>query len=246
MQNNKINSLNFKNNKFLKLTVFLFPIVFISLLILHKIMFGPGNISYFTFLDEDGPVEYATVMFSFLSVFLSTIVAINFIKIKKKTFALLYFVLSASLFFVGFEEISWGQRVFLEDTPEFFSGNLQNEMTFHNLPKIQNIVFLGYFLVGIFGSFFWIFISKLKKSKYKNLAKAIIPQRFLMSYFVPIFLFVGMLSIRSFRIITPDELWFDMFHWRDMEAIEFILAIGIFLFVLSKILEFKTNIPACK
>ncbi len=233
--------LNFKSTnsnieKYCKIAIFLFPIFFISVLVFNKIIFGPGNISYFMFLAEDGPIEYSTSIFYFLSSVFSIVVAINFLKVKKKTLALLYILLSAGLFFLGAEEISWGQRILLVDTPEFFAGNLQNEITFHNFPELRYLVIIGYFLVGLIGSFFWIFLPKLNKLKIKYMIHFIIPQRYLMSYFVPIFLFVGMLAIRSFGPTSSEGFWFYMFHWRDMEALEFLLSVGIFLFVISKII----------
>jgi hypothetical protein len=232
-------STNSKVEKFSKIATFLFPIFFISVLVFNKIIFGPGNISYFMFLAEDGPVEYATTVFFFLSFLFSTIIGLKFIKVKKNFFALLYFLLSASFFIAGFEEISWGQRIFQIETPENFSENLQNEITFHNFPKLHNLVIIGYFLVSLIGSFSWIIFSKT--NKLKSFKKFFIPQHFLMSYFVPIFLFVGMLAIRSFGPTSSDGFWFYMFHWRDMEALEFLLAAGIFLFFLFTILNFKKD-----
>ncbi len=186
------------------------------------------------FLAEDGPIEYSTSIFYFLSSVISIVVAINFLKVKKKNLVLLYILLSSGLFFLGAEEISWGQRILLVDTPEFFADNLQNEITFHNFPKLRYLVIIGYFLVGLIGSFSWIIFSKT--NKLKSFKKFFIPQPFLMSYFVPIFLFVGMLAIRSFGPTSSEGFWFYMFHWRDMEALEFLLSVGIFLFVISKII----------
>jgi len=229
-----LKSSNSNIEKYCKIAIFLFPIFFISVLVFNKIIFGPGNISYFMFLAEDGPIEYSTSIFYFLSSVFSILVAINFLKVKKKTLALLYILLSSGLFFMGAEEISWGQRILLVDTPEFFADNLQNEITFHNFPQLHNLVIIGYFLVGLIGSFSWIIFSKT--NKLKSFKKFFIPQPFLMSYFVPIFLFVGMLAIRSFGPTSSEGFWFYMFHWRDMEALEFLLSVGIFLFVISKII----------
>lgn len=46
---------------------------------------------------------------------------------------LIYLVLAAGLFFIGMEEISWGQRIIGWETPPVFAeGNVQNETNLHN------------------------------------------------------------------------------------------------------------------
>jgi hypothetical protein len=58
---------------------------------------------------------------------------------------------AALLFFLGMEEISWGQRVFGVETPEFIaSRNLQNETNLHNFSStyVNRLFYSSVFLVG--------------------------------------------------------------------------------------------------
>jgi hypothetical protein len=77
--------------------------------------------------DEDGFFEYLTAALFLGSAFYFTRA---FLKTKN-----IFFLLLGLLFFAGFgEEISWGQRIFHVETPEYFEqNNVQGELTLHNL-----------------------------------------------------------------------------------------------------------------
>lgn len=86
------------------------------------------------FAIEDGPVEWGTSVF----LFLSAIVLFRnsgALWSKRGTVAALLTALYGLLFFFGAgEEISWGQRVFGWESGEFFlEHNAQDETTLHNL-----------------------------------------------------------------------------------------------------------------
>jgi len=198
------------------------------------------NQDYYNFAREDSIVEYTTSILYFLSFVFSLVIALNFIKGKNKIFALLYIVLSTAFLFAGFEEISWGQRIFLLETTEFFSENEQNETNFHNLPSLKSYFEKIFFLIGFIGAFSWIFLSKLKTPKLKSFIKFFIPQGFLMFYFLPAFLFYGIVRIRYF-ISTPPEAISYFFSHPDDEVVELVLSAGIFLFIFSKILAWKSK-----
>lgn len=61
---------------------------------------------------------------------------------------IIYLVLAAGLFFIGMEEISWGQRIIGWETPPVFAeGNVQNETNLHNFfndyfPMIYRLIAL--------------------------------------------------------------------------------------------------------
>jgi len=240
LQIKKIKSSNSNTEKFCKIAIFLFPIFFITLIVSNKILFGPFNESYLSLIHEDGIIESATSIFYFISCLLSIIIGRNFIKSKNNFSALLFFLFSATFFGIAMEEISWGQRILNLETTEFFSENIQNETNFHNLPIIQYVDNILFPIVGLFGSFSWLFLSKLKN---KLSLRFFIPNRYFMSYFLPTFLFYGKGPIKNFIPQSSEGFWFFLFSWKDQEVIEFLLAMGIFLFVLSKILEWKTNFP---
>ena len=233
--------LNNHKIKFLKMGIFLFPLIFIFLIILNKILFGPMNDFYVNFAKEDGPVEYSTAIFYFLSFVFSVIIGSMFYKQKKYLFALLYLLFSAIFFFIAFEEISWGQRIFLFETPEYFAENLQNETNFHNLPIISN--YRQYLLVLVsFGVFIlWAVFTHYDKLKDRSFTKFFVPKGFMISYFIPVFLFLGMYFFQNRIPTSPEGLLFYIFHRLDYEVNEFILSAGIFIFILSKFIILKNQ-----
>ena len=227
--------------KFLKVGIFLFPLVLIFLIILNKILFGPMNDFYFNFAKEDGPAEYFTAIFYLLSFVFSVKIGITFIKQKKNLFALLYLLFSAIFFFIGFEEISWGQRIFLFETPEYFGENLQNQTNFHNLAIINDYQNDTFFLVCFVGFILWAVFTHSDKLKNKSFTKFFVPPGFLMSYFISVFLFLGMYYFQNRIPISSEGLLFYLFTYPDHEVIEFVLSIGIFIFILSRMIELKNQ-----
>ncbi len=236
MQIKKIKSSNSNTEKFCKIATFLFPIFFIIFLVSQKFLFGDFNEDYINFTKEDGPIEYGTALFYFLSFFVSVVIGRKLCKAKKNFFALLYFVFSASFLTAGIEEISWGQRILGIDTLEFFSENTQNETNFHNLPIFQLYQNYLFFIVGIIGSFAWLILKKFNNLKMKSFKKFFIPQPHFMSYFLPAMLFYGMILIPSYIPKSVNGLFFNFFGRTDNEVTEFLLSVGIFLFLISKII----------
>lgn len=76
---------------------------------------------------EDGLFEYLTALS-----FLATSILFLLIFFRRKKLIHLVFAL---VFFIGMgEEISWGQRIFNFQSPEYFrENNIQSEFNFHNL-----------------------------------------------------------------------------------------------------------------
>lgn len=129
--------------------------------------------TYRNIVREDHWAEYATAL-ALLSggLIISRRLIINWkaINFPEK----LGFVMMALAMFVGFgEEISWGQRIFSLQTPDFFiNHNLQNETNIHNLKifdiKLNQWLFT-YGMLMVFITYFslpyWIdkhrFVSKM-------------------------------------------------------------------------------------
>jgi hypothetical protein len=144
------------------------------------------------------------------------------------------------LFFVSFEEISWGQRLDNLQTPAYFAQhNVQNELSLHNLDTVQPYLELAYFVLGL-GLVFvkpvvWL-LSKLilKESSPKWLKQAsktllaILPNWDLTWYFLPLSLIYGILIFyKPFGIILKTGV--PLMIGRDQELGETLLAIGLFL-----------------
>ncbi len=94
------------------------------------------------YLDEDGPVENATAIGYGLSSIIFTVLAwraraIPAHSLRLGRFFLLMWALAA--FIVLGEEISWGQRIFGYQTPEWLAAytDYQNEFNLHNLEFVR-------------------------------------------------------------------------------------------------------------
>ena len=86
------------------------------------------------FAAEDGVVEWLTVFGLALGVGVCVFRVIKLYAHRARLFTLATALLALMLFFVAGEEISWGQRIFGVDTPEWFKVyNLQQETNIHNL-----------------------------------------------------------------------------------------------------------------
>lgn len=105
------------------------------------------------YVEEDGPIEWLTVVFLLGVVFISFKRYFRLRAVRPRLF-LVCLLGSAALFIFGAgEEISWGQRLLGFGTPEVIAEyNTQNEFTLHNLElggvRLNQVVF-GLFLTII-------------------------------------------------------------------------------------------------
>lgn len=135
-------------NRYLKLLIFIFPIILFSIFLGVKMLFPS---TYTRIIQEDSPIEYLQAFFYFLSSILSLLVSFTFFKNKFFLCGVLYSLLAFGLFFITMEEISWGQRLFNIANPNYFSdNNVQNEISFHNMKPIQRYLHKFYILLGAY------------------------------------------------------------------------------------------------
>jgi len=127
--------------------------------------------SFYPYVREDGFTETLTVFVFLFSMIFSLYLSL---RLKNGLHRLTYFILFLLFLFGLGEEISWGQRIFNLQSPDFFlDNNAQKETNFHNLKigdvKINKLLFgkiLGIFLAV----YFLIFPLLFRKSKkFKNL-----------------------------------------------------------------------------
>lgn len=147
-----------------------FTIIFLG------VYYSQTDLKFFegTYVREDGPIEWLTV----LALFLCTLLSLYRVKILKpfrnKSFIFGLYGFAALFFFGMMEEISWGQRIWEQffdfRVPEFFQTyNTQREMNFHNLKfgetKINKLIF-GTFLGIVIVIYFLIlpFLYQKKES----------------------------------------------------------------------------------
>lgn len=158
-----------------------------------------------------------------LSFCLSTLLAF---KLRKgKLIFVIYLFLSLGLLFIALEEISWGERIFGGILPaRLAQRNVQGEINIHNIDSINGKIGYLYILIGFVGCFSWLAICIFKKifflkNSFVNTMEKIVPSYIFFFYFFP--LFINLITNYGFR---PQ----------DYESVEFILALGIFMYLLDR------------
>lgn len=231
----------------------------ISVPVVWEKITNPWN--FWQFVQEDGPVEWATALMYLFAAPIAGFLAIRFRNQGLALHAFLIGGLGLLMFFVGMEEISWGQRVLGIETPaSFVKVNHQEETNLHNIIS-HSAVQLGFIVVAIYGSIASFVMPGLLKpffgSRAKGLAALVSPPNFLKSYFL-LTLAVQMLFVASPMLEaifgpqwgfthTPDKSYFLI--GRDREIVEFLTALGFFLFlcwlfVLERWGEWEGDRPA--
>ena len=223
-----------KKEGVLKTLIFLFPIIFIFCIIILKAI-SPGWYRLLAW-QEDSPIEYATSICYFLSFVISFSIATTFFKRSLFLYSLLYFLLSICFIFVFGEEISWGQRIFSIETPEFFmTHNYQKEINLHNISGVP--LHMLYIIIGFYGAFAWLIIPQKIKARHISKVNLFVPGYSLFFYFFTIFalyLYYDYLSPIAVSLFG-EQLGWGKGHFiigKDQESAEFLLGCGFLFFVI--------------
>ncbi len=133
--------------------------IFSSIIVSTVFLFYYSSSVYNLFVEEDGIIEYSTAIFLLsVSIYLINKLLKTVKVISSKNIGIILFSI---IFFFGFgEEISWGQRIFNIETPDFFiENNLQSETNIHNLMiggvKLNKLIFTN----GLFFIFSFYFLA---------------------------------------------------------------------------------------
>ena len=136
-----------------------FHSIFSSIIASTVFLFYYSSTVYNLFVEEDGIIEYSTAIFLLsVSIYLINKLLKTVKVISSKNIGIILFSI---IFFFGFgEEISWGQRIFNIETPDFFiENNLQSETNIHNLMiggvKLNKLIFTN----GLFFIFSFYFLA---------------------------------------------------------------------------------------
>jgi hypothetical protein len=131
-----------------------------AMLIAGYILFYTDLSSFERYVEEDGIVEWLTVLGLLAGCFVCFNRGSKLRPFKTGWFLFVTIALGLALFFVAGEEISWGQRILGIQSSEFFKEkNSQGETNFHNLIvgglRVNKIVFsigliaiMGIYLIG--------------------------------------------------------------------------------------------------
>ena len=209
--------------------IYIFPILFTCLLLCIKIQLGPDSERWHAMGREGGLSEYGTAIAYLLVTIFAYPMAKQFWREGQKLLAYLYGLLTVGSFFVSMEEISWGQRLIGFEEPEFWTkNNAQSEFTFHNLSFYQeHLLNQSFIVVGLIGSFIWLFLAYWQKKQRQQKTKIdlsyIFPDRKISSFFYPTLIFY------TIHVFTNG---LGFFITNDQEHCEFIMSLGILLFIM--------------
>lgn len=211
-----------------KWIVFVFP--FLALVFFWKMKINEPKL-YFELVQEDQLLEQMQFLFYLVASLIALRVAWLFRTAGITLHAVLYFGLFAVLLLVAFEEISWGQRIFGIESPQYFvEHNLQKELNLHNLVVSAGALHKAYLLLGLFGCFAWLGLVG-NKSEPMHILRFVFPPWYISSWFFPVLLVYGL-----FEYLTSTQLpWFrqelmSVLIWRDQEPVETLLSAGFLLF----------------
>ncbi|XUU61299.1 hypothetical protein ACRAQ6_03225 [Erythrobacter sp. HA6-11] len=197
------------------------------------------------FVEEDGPIEWLTALIYLIACPIAVFLAAKFAQLKLSLHATLVGILAFGFFFIGMEEISWGQRIFDIATPDGFAEiNRQQELNLHNLGSTSFYLDAAFLFVSGFGmtAFMWMpaLSQRLFKGQWKSLGALVTPPAFLATFFAPVFFLYAYyvanpLLVEAFGdswrfAPRPDEGYFMLS--RDQEPVECIMAVGFLLFTI--------------
>lgn len=231
------------------------PLGFIAALLALKVV---DRSWYMDLIREDGPFEDLTLIFYLAAFGLACAAAIVLRRAGESLFSLGYLAIALGCFYIGGEEISWGQRILQIESPAFFERyNQQQELNSHNFLSRYALHAL-YIVVSALAAFGWIFmprlISRLPARPQAYLSPRqwmLAPDRRLMLYFLPC-----LLLYIYYDYLNPIQVWLYGPEWhinhgdtarffivaKDQEPIEMLFAVGVMLsvaFVLRRALRLR-------
>jgi hypothetical protein len=220
-----------------KLVVFFIPISAILVIGLYKYQFGAEEYFYLRFVQEDGPVEYATFVAFVVSSGLCLLTGLKALKTRGQLIGCFHFLLSAFLLFLGLEEISYGQRIFGFETPsDLATINTQSELNLHNISSLKLVMQdYGPELIFKYGLFGWALTWLLRRfvalwSKFLPTSRQVavsvelvFPPWYAASYFVPMVVYAYM---SAYGVVGSC----CSIVWQDQEPAELFLSLGFLVF----------------
>lgn len=223
-----------KHRQVTKIIIFASPLFLCSIFVLLRIALGYE--AWRKMNTEGGFIEYGTSLAFLLAAIFAFAIAKSFLAGKEKFLAYVYYLISAGFFFIGMEEISWGQKLLGLKSSEFFETyNSQDEITLHNLVWVNDYMDKGLMLAALIAGISWFIyklISNFSKLGHNYRFKYIIPSWFLASFFLIVFLF--------FYAIEYIQTW--NFHIATFqEAIELVFSLGCLSFILNSFFASKKS-----
>ena len=199
--------------------------------------------SYEAFADKEGPVEWLSFLFLLVGLLAFFLISVQ---TRGKTWEFL-----VSLCFTGFilviamEEISWGQKIFYWETPEFWRNiNYQHETTLHNLNPIQDSILL-HFLFVLLGCAVclydqWIRIFRRKTQDLYTACKRFSPTTEVKSYFLIVGLYYFYVEFLSDPLTDAEIPYADLVRVSQQETVEVLIGAGFAVYGGMLLKRFNT------
>lgn len=220
-----------------KWLIYLFPPLLLFILAATRLVYVGF---YELLIAEDSFFEYLQFIAYFIAGVFSLKVAIKKYKSKNLFLAFIYFMLSLSLIFVAFEEISWGQRILNVETPQAIAdNNFQGELTIHNLRPIQKILHYAYMIVGIYGAFGRYVLHRIKQIP-DHIKLHLAPPGYLTFYFFAVTAFYVLNDFIAFYYEIGVTGKTGMSQWQEVS--ETFLSLGFMFFVIDVLNRTKHKI----
>jgi uncharacterized membrane protein len=191
----------------------------VALCILFAAIYDSGVENYLHVLREDGPAEWATAIMAWLAGLLALYYTL---RTWQTTHTINWFALLFGIgcLLIGFEEISWGQRLFGIETPTGIARyNTKDETNLHNMfPFLTGVKtrYISSVLVFIYGIILPLLSLAAPIRRTLDRYSIIVPGLSL----VPLFFVSGLLA------------FFDQPTGEEEELAEMLIAIGYFLTVV--------------
>ena len=171
------------------------------ILIIGYILFYTNLSAFIVYVEEDGTVEWLTVVGLMLGCIVSFSRFFKLLRRRNWWFLTVTFMLGLLLFFASGQEISWGQRILGIKSPEFFQkNNAQHETNIHNLivdhVKLNKLIFsfMLSIAMGIYLLLIPILFEKSKKIKaFINYSGVPVPRLYQVIAFVALILLTTLL-----------------------------------------------------
>lgn len=228
---------------FVRTVLFAAPFLLVAVLVAAKLI---NRGAYWWIAGvEDGPIEWLTALFYLVGALVTLRLTVRFHATGLRPHAGLSGILAAGLFFIGMEELSWGQRIFDIPSPQLMVGiNRQHEINLHNIGDNKMWLDLAYITVTAYAltARFWVpvLLQKVFSRRLASLSPLLCPPGFLASYYlIPFLLYLyyaaNPLLVDVFGPAAAYEIGTGRHHFmiaRDQEPSECILAIGFLLFTI--------------
>ena len=230
-----------------------FPLLFITLMVTAKLL-TPAF--YRTLIAENNVVELATCLAYLLASGAAVSLTFDLWRENHRILSVMYVVLSAGLFVIAMEEISWGQHLIKNPSPEFFEQyNRQGETNFHNIDVFP--LHLAFILVGLYGAFSRMLLPEWLKKQNTRVVDLLTPPYYLFLYFFFTLALYVYYEYLYYTQLQPsglqwEEYWEEYFaveafiSGKDQEPIELLLGLAFLLFVVVNKFRYRRGGPVAR